>query len=74
MPGLPSSHRERMIEVLRHFHSLGYTLMQCCERKRMNRKPRTLLEYARYGNLVFPDSIDVAMALRERAKKRSEAA
>jgi hypothetical protein len=49
-----------LVDLLRHFHKLGYSLADCADRRRLDREPGELLKYARMAGLIFPDSVHVA--------------
>jgi hypothetical protein len=53
--------------LLRHFHKLGYSLAQCADRRRLNRKPVDLLHHARLLGLVFPDHDEINEQARLKA-------
>jgi hypothetical protein len=59
--------RDRKVEVLRHFHSLGYGLRDVVHPRRMGGKLADLLSLAHKAGLIFPDTLDVAAEVaRER--------
>ena len=65
---LKGTDRQRGIELLRHFHGLGYSLRECGDPRRLRQSTEQLLALAREANLIFADSID--LSLEERARQR----
>jgi hypothetical protein len=56
--------RPRVVELLKHFHRLGYSLTQCSHPLRLGRTPEDLLPLAREAGVVFADQIEVARKAR----------
>jgi hypothetical protein len=65
---LKGADRRRGIELLRHFHKLGYSLRECGDPRRLRQSNGQLLALAREANLIFPDSVD--LSLQEQLSQR----
>lgn len=61
---------ELRVELLQHFHGLGYTLRDCMHPSRLGYRPAALAKLARQGNVQFPDVDEVEKEGRELAASR----
>ena len=54
----------RLHAALRHYHSLGLTLAEVCDRNHLNLKPSTLRPHIRRLGLSFPDYTPLVVRMR----------